>query len=62
MTKEQILEALPGTGSQIAKRLEASPVLVNSHLQQLKRMGKVTHGVSVKGGRGRPAFIWELAA
>jgi predicted ArsR family transcriptional regulator len=58
MTKEQILEALPGTGIEIAKRLEVSPVLVNAHLQQLKRMGKVLHKEAVKNGRGRPSFIW----
>jgi predicted ArsR family transcriptional regulator len=60
MTKDQILEALPGTGIEIAKRLEVSPVLVNAHLQQLKRMGKVIHKEAVKNGRGRPSFIWIL--
>jgi predicted ArsR family transcriptional regulator len=60
MTKEQILEALPGTGIEIAKKLDASPGLVNSHLQQLKRAGKIHSPFSEKGARGRPANFWEI--
>jgi predicted ArsR family transcriptional regulator len=60
MTKDQILEALPGTGIEIAKRLEVSPVLVNAHLQQLKRAGKIHSPYFQKGPRGRPASVWEI--